>query len=58
MSEELRKLIEHARHVVMTAADREAQRRSFAYGNLKIENEMVTREIVDQEAEKLAAVHG
>jgi hypothetical protein len=58
MSEELNQLIERARRVVMSDADREAQRRSFAYGNIKIENEMVTREIVDQEAEKLAAANG
>lgn len=58
MSQELNQLIERARRVVMSDADREAQRRSFAYGNIKIENEMVTREIVDQEAEKLAAANG
>lgn len=56
MSDELKRLIERARRVVMTDADREAQRRSFAYGNIKIENDMVTRDIVEQEAEKLAVV--
>lgn len=58
MSDDLKKLIDRARKVVMTAADREAQRKSFAYGNIKIENDMVTREIVDEEARKLAASHG
>jgi hypothetical protein len=57
MSEELNQLIERARRVVMSDADREEQRRSFAYGNIKIENEMVTRAMVDEEAEKLAAAH-
>jgi len=33
----------------------EAQRRSFAYGNAAIENPNVTREMVDQEADKMAA---
>lgn len=33
----------------------EAQRRSFSYGNCKLDNEGITREMVDQEAEKLKA---
>jgi hypothetical protein len=57
MSEELNQLIERARRVVMSDADREEQRRSFAYGNIKIENEMVTRAMVAEDAEKLAAAH-
>jgi hypothetical protein len=31
----------------------EVQRRSFAYGNVKIENGQITREVVDREAERL-----
>jgi hypothetical protein len=38
----------------MTASEKEAQRRSFAFGNANIENESVTREIVDLVAEELA----
>ena len=57
MPEHLKRLIELARRVIMSDADREEQRRSFAYGNIKIENDMVTREIVDEEAEKLTAGH-
>ena len=34
--------------------DREEQRRSFAFGNTAFENELITREMVDREAEKLA----
>ena len=34
---------------------REAQRRSFAFGNCNIENPKVTREIVNEEAERLEA---
>jgi len=57
MSEELKRLIEFAKRVIMSDAEREAQRRSFAYGNIKIENDMVTREIVDEEAKKLTPSH-
>ena len=38
----------------MSSSDREAQRRSFAYGNSAIENEAVTRRSIDRAAEKLA----
>jgi hypothetical protein len=46
-------LIEMARSVKMSAQDWEEQRRSFAYGNTKIENDRITREMIDQEAEAL-----
>lgn len=42
----------------MTKSDREAQRRSFAYGNIKIENDLVTREMVEEEAAKLESSDG
>jgi hypothetical protein len=51
----LEDLVEARRAVEMTEADREAQRRSFAYGNTKIENDMITREIIDRAAEQLNA---
>ena len=47
-------LLESAKRICMTAADQEQQRRSFAYGNAHIENEAVTRAVVDQAAEQLA----
>lgn len=50
---ELASLLEKAKNVQMTPADKEAQRRSFAYGNANIENERVTKETVDKEAERL-----
>jgi hypothetical protein len=53
MTEKLSILIERARAVRMSDRDREEQRRSFAYGNTKIENDRITREIVDREAEAL-----
>ena len=54
MSDELKTLIENARNVEMSREQREAQRRSFAYGNSKIENDRITRETVNREAESLA----
>lgn len=53
MSEHLQKLIDASRGKTMSDAEKEAQRRSFAYGNAHIENGRVTREMVDQAAEKL-----
>jgi hypothetical protein len=37
----------------MSAREFEEQRRSFAYGNTKIENERITREMIDERAEEL-----
>ena len=53
MNTQLRELIEKARKVVMSDDDQEEQRRSFAYGSAKIENDDITREIIDQAAIRL-----
>jgi hypothetical protein len=53
MSEHLQKLIDASRGRVMSDAEKEAQRRSFAYGNAHIENVRVTRAMVDEAATKL-----
>jgi hypothetical protein len=57
MSEELAKqlelLLEAARNHELSDAEKEEQRRSFAYGNAKIENPRITREMIDQAAEAL-----
>jgi hypothetical protein len=53
MPDELKKLIELASAVPMSASHREEQRRSFAYGNTHFENPMISREMIDREAEKL-----
>ena len=53
MADELAKLIEKARSIRMTPAQQEQQRRSFAYGNAGLENDLITRKMVDGEAEKL-----
>jgi hypothetical protein len=39
----------------MTPEQKEAQRRSFAYGNTKIENASITRETVDKAADACAS---
>jgi hypothetical protein len=44
-------LIEKARKLEPSTQDREAQRRSFAYGNANIENSRVTREMIDRAAD-------
>jgi hypothetical protein len=53
MGEALNKLIEAAKQHKTTVEEREEQRRSFAYGNTKIENSLITRKMVDEEAERL-----
>lgn len=53
MSEDLQKLIDASRGRTMSDAEKEAQRRSFAYGNAHIENDRVTRKMVDDAAEKI-----
>jgi hypothetical protein len=50
---DLSSLLEQAKKIQMSATDKEEQRRSFAYGNANIENERVTKETVNIEAEKL-----
>ena len=54
MTETLKKLIEAAKMANPSPQHREEQRRSFVYGNTHFENELITREMVDREAEKLA----
>ena len=53
MSEQLQKLIDASRGRIMSDAEKEAQRRSFAYGNAHIENDKVTRTMIDEAAEKI-----
>jgi hypothetical protein len=53
MADYLQELLEVARRVPFPSEEREAQRRSFAYGNTRIENERITREMIDEQAEVL-----
>lgn len=58
MAVDLYDLIERARRVRMTQAQREQQAISFAYGNVHLENDRVTREIVRRAAIRLKQGHG
>jgi len=51
---DLQKLLEQVKKIKMTPEQLEEQRRSFAYGNTKIENDLVTREMIDEAAERIA----
>ena len=42
----------------MTPEEHEAQRRSFAYGNVKLHNDDITRAMVDISAEEIQKYHG
>jgi hypothetical protein len=55
MTDRLQELLDQAKRVVPSAEEQEEQRRSFAYGNTKIENPRITREMVDREADALGA---
>lgn len=55
MSNDLTELLAAAKKADLTSEEKEAQRRSFAYGNTKIENDRITRELVDQEADRLTS---
>ena len=58
MTKHLEDLLEAAKKVVPTPEEKEQQRRSFAYGNTKIENSRITREMVDHAAESLGKPQG
>lgn len=53
MTDDLKALIEAAKRVHPSPEHREEQRRSFAYGNTAFENRLITREMIDRQAEKL-----
>jgi hypothetical protein len=49
----LEDLVEAAREVQMNDQDQEARRRSFVYGNTKSEDDVITRDTVDEAAREL-----
>ena len=55
MSTEIEKLVQLAKQVPETPTDRELQRRSFAYGNTAIENPLITRQMIEEQADRMAA---
>jgi hypothetical protein len=50
----LDQLLETAKKIRMTPQDQERQRRSFAYGNTKIENVDITEDSIARAADALA----
>jgi hypothetical protein len=52
MPNSLSRLIEMAKAVRVTEEQREEQRRSLVYGNTAFENDHITRDMVDRQAEK------
>jgi len=58
MAAKLQELIDKAKGVKMTAEQREKQRRSFAYGNSKIENNRISRRSINKAAQELAMNDG
>lgn len=50
MPRELEILLEAAKKAEPSPEHREEQRRSFVYGNTAFENELITREMVEQQA--------
>jgi hypothetical protein len=58
MTKDLDILIEAARKVQPSADQEEEQRRSFAYGNTAFENSLITREMVDRQAEAIERERG
>lgn len=54
MGDALKELIEATKAVKPTPEQREEQRRSFAFGNTAFENSLITREMVNLQADLLA----
>jgi len=53
MPTHLQELLREARRNAPTPQDHEEQRRSFAYGNTKIENPRITRDMINKAADEL-----
>ncbi|WP_255565021.1 hypothetical protein [Methylovirgula sp. HY1] len=54
VSKALQQLLEAAKKAEPSPAQREEQRRSFAYGNTAFENKLITREMIDRQAAIIA----
>lgn len=54
---QLNRLIASAKAIKMTEAQRESQRRSFAYGNGNLSDRCVSRDSVEDEANRLAKLN-
>lgn len=51
-------LVEKAKRITMSPGEREQQRRSFAFGNANIENEAVTKDVIEQVADRMVQEPG
>ena len=49
----LKQLLAAAKKVTPSSEQQEEQRRSFAYGNTAFENKLITREMIDRQAEAI-----
>jgi hypothetical protein len=58
MSDTLKTLLKKASIKTMSDSERSAQRQSFAYGNAKISNEDITRELVSEVAKRRRLMGG
>ena len=45
LTQNLQTMIEQARHYQMSDAEKQAQRISFAYGNVKLSNDQIRRDV-------------
>jgi hypothetical protein len=50
----LKELLDRSKAIEMTTAEREEQRRDFVYGNTRLSNPAITRELVDDVADKMS----
>ena len=50
MTDSLKLLMDAAKKVKMSSSEREEQRQSFAYGNAKIENDLIEKDIVQRQS--------
>ena len=55
MTNHLKELVDRAGRITMSPEQSEEQRRSFAYGNTHIENDKITRAMIDEQAVSLQA---
>jgi hypothetical protein len=54
MTKSLELLNEAAKNAAPSPQQEEEQRRSFAYGNTAFENSLITRQMIDEQAEAIA----
>lgn len=53
MKESTEELVRVAKAKKMTPCEREDQRRNFVFGNCRIDNDAVTMDLVDREADRI-----